>query len=160
MGLGLRLEFRLEIRLGSELGLILRQYWAICPAWLHYRYTGRAAGLWRMRRHGHDLFSYSAVYRLCSLSICPLRFAFHSQAQILATKRHGNVPIRTFYLMISNIWNRSMYKSTLVTSQKYYAKRERSKRATSKSTNYFIYILPFYHHRTLIVPSEYLKSKF
>ena len=39
-----------------------------CSAWLHYRYTGRAAGLWRIRRHGHDLFSYSAVYRLCSLS--------------------------------------------------------------------------------------------
>jgi len=38
-------------------------------AWLHYRHTGRAAGLWRMRRHGHDLFSYSAVCRLCSFSM-------------------------------------------------------------------------------------------
>ena len=26
-------------------------------AWLHYRHTGRAAGLWRMRRHGYGLFS-------------------------------------------------------------------------------------------------------
>ena len=39
------------------------------PAWLHYRHTGRAAGLWHMRRHGHGLFSYSAVCWLCSLSL-------------------------------------------------------------------------------------------
>ena len=37
-------------------------------AWLHYRYTGRAAGLWRMRGHGHDSFSYCSD-RLCNLSM-------------------------------------------------------------------------------------------
>jgi len=37
-------------------------------AWLHCWHTGCAAGLWCMRRHDHDLFSYIAVYRLCSLS--------------------------------------------------------------------------------------------
>ena len=45
-------------------------------AWLHYRHTGRAAGVWRMRRHGHDSFSYSAVCRLCSLSATSLLTAF------------------------------------------------------------------------------------
>ena len=48
-------------------------------AWLHYRYTGHAAGLWRMHRHGHGLFSYSAVYRLCSLS----------ESQICMIEAHG-----------------------------------------------------------------------
>ena len=57
-----------------------------------------------MRRHGHDLFNYSAVYRLCSLSA----FAAYVQTvHVLAIGIIGHVP----ELLTGSVAHRSSHET-------------------------------------------------
>jgi len=64
-------------------------------------YTGRAAGLWCMRRNGHVLFSYSAMYRLCSLSLMEHLSRFLSNKNHLHSYLFTSVFISIFFILFT-----------------------------------------------------------